>query len=911
MQQHQQPENATSEEWHALEVDAVLKRLHSDASAGLSAEQAAERARLHGKNRLPEGKKQSAWMRFLLQFHNVLIYVLLAAGFIKLMLGLWVDASVILGVVLLNSLLGFVQEGKAEKALDSIRNMLSSEARTLREGKLRMIPAEDLVPGDIVYLESGDKIPADLRLIEVKNLHTEEAALTGESLPIDKAVDPVSPKAVIADRHDMAYSGTLVSTGRGVGVVVATGANTELGRINSMMASVSALETPLLRQIRKFGYSITFVILALCVVVFAYGHWVMNMPFVEIFQAVVGIAVSMIPEGLPALITVTLAIGVQRMAARNAIIRRLPAVETLGSVSRICSDKTGTLTLMEMMVMSAVTAQHDYTVTGNGYAPSGEVFDGGRALKPGDDAVLDLMARIAVLCNDAEVLHKDGVYSVQGDPTEGALYPFASKLGVSRDSERANYPRIDSIPFESEHKFMATLHRAPDGRQLLLVKGAPEVILEHCDRQATGLDTAEPLQLERFLHEADRLAAKGERVLALAWVDASDITPGSLSADMLPHDLILVGLTGLLDPPRKEAIEAVKVCHEGGVRVTMITGDHRITAAAVAKMLGIGDGKTAITGHEIEDMDTATLQERVRDVDVFARASPEHKLRLVKAIQANGQVVAMTGDGVNDAPSLKKADIGVAMGIKGTEVTKESADMVLADDNFASITAAVKEGRTVYNNIEKAMLYMMPTNVAQGLVILIAVMIGFVTPITAPQILWVNMVTSVALGLVIAFESHEPNVMRRHPRSPHQPLIDLFGLWRIVFVGVGLLAITLWAFFWMKSINAADEVARAVAVNTLVMGQIVYLINSRFKFDSSITPRALMGNPYLPLGIAAVVVLQLLFTYAPPMQSLFATAAIPWDVWPAIIAASLVFFVVVELEKFIVRRFVRKEEGLS
>jgi magnesium-transporting ATPase (P-type) len=894
-----------SVEWHALEADVALGRLQVDVKQGLEPDLTVQRLQEYGANRLPEGKKQSAWMRFLLQFNNVLVYVLLAAGFIKLMVGLWLDAGIIFGVVILNSLLGYIQEGKAEKALDSIRNMLSAEARTLRDGVIRMIPAEDLVPGDIVLLESGDKVPADLRLIEVKNLRTEEATLTGESVPIDKSIAAVSAKAVIGDRKNMAFSGTLVSSGRGVGVVVATGAETELGRINQMMASVSALETPLLRQIHKFGLTITAVIAVVCVLVFAYGHWVMEMDFIAIFQAVVSIAVSVIPEGLPALITVTLAIGVQRMAARNAIIRRLPAVETLGSVSRICSDKTGTLTLMEMMVMSAVGSQAKYMITGNGYAPSGEVLLGDKPIKPGDSPVLDLMARVSMLCNDAEVLQQEGVWTVQGDPTEGALYPFANKLGFTREAEQSAYPRIDSIPFESDHKFMATLHRAADGRQLLFVKGAPEIILEHCDRQALDAQASEALNRDYFLQAADTLAAKGERVLAMAWLAVPDVVPGSLRAEDLPRNLILVGLIGLLDPPRKEAIKAVKECHDGGIRVTMITGDHRITAAAVAKMLGIGDGKTAITGHEIEEMDTATLREAVRDVDVFARASPEHKLRLVEAIQANGQIVAMTGDGVNDAPSLKKADIGVAMGIKGTEVTKESADMVLLDDNFASITAAVKEGRTVYNNIEKAMLFMMPTNVAQGLVILVAVMFGFVAPITAPQILWVNMVTSVALGLVIAFESHEPNVMQRKPRATDRALIDLFGVWRIIFVGLGLLALTLWAFFWMKSIDASDAMARAVAVNALVLGQVAYLINSRFKFDSSITPKALMGNKYLPVGILAVLVLQVLFTYAPPFQALFATAAVPLWVWPVILVAGLAFFLVVELEKFVVRMLQR------
>ncbi|WP_442755365.1 HAD-IC family P-type ATPase [Methylocystis sp. JAN1] len=893
-------QNVSSQNWHAMEVKETLRRLDSDPTKGLSSDEVARRLAEYGQNRLPEGARRGPLMRFLQQFDNILVYVLLGAGFVKLMLGLWLDASIITGVVLINAILGFLQEGKAEKALDSIRNMLSADARALRDGEARVVPAEGLVPGDVVLLESGDRVPADLRLIDVKNLRTDEAALTGESVPADKSVEPVPQNSTVGDREDMAFSGTLVVSGRAVGVVVDTGAHTELGRINQMLASVDALETPLLRQIEDFGHTIAKVIGFVSVAVFAYGRWVRDLSFVEAFQAVVGIAVSVIPEGLPALITITLAIGVQRMAQRNAIIRRLPAVETLGSVSRICSDKTGTLTLMEMMVASAVTVDSAYRVTGNGYASEGEVL---LDEKPaGASAVLTRMATVSALCNDSELREVDGLWKVEGDPTEAALYPFAAKLGLERSSERANRRRVDAIPFESEHKFMATLHEEQGGGRLLLVKGAPEVILAHCDRQETE-NGAEPLRQAYWSEAADRLAAQGERVLALAWLKNPDVGTKSLTPGDLPKTLVLLGLVGLMDPPRKEAIEAVAECHKGGIRVTMITGDHKITAAAIAKMLGVGDGKTAIAGSEIEAMNDGALQETVRSVDVFARASPEHKLRLVKAIQANGQVVAMTGDGVNDAPALKRADIGVAMGIKGTEVTKEAAAMVLADDNFASITAAVREGRTVYNNIEKALLFMLPTNVAQALVILVAIIAGFMLPITAPQILWVNMVTSVALGLVISFEPHELDVMRRAPRAVHRPILDGFAVWRVIFVGVALLVLTLAAFFWMKAANASDELARTVAVNTLVVGQIFYLLNSRFKTDSSLSISAHLGNPYLPLGIAAVVVLQLLFTYAPPLQRLFGTEAIPLNIWPQLFLGGLVFFLVVEAEKFVIRNF--------
>src|SRR5499426_3798817 len=556
--------------WHAMAVEDVLGRLGTKANTGLDPAEASSRLQKYGPNRLPEGKKRGVVMRLLAQFNNILVYVLLVAGFTKLMLNLWLDAAIIFGVVILNALLGFIQEGKAEKALDSIRNMLSAEARTLRGGETRMIPAEQLVPGDIVLLESGDKVPADLRLADSKNLRTEEAALTGESVPADKSIDPVPEKATVGDRDSMAFSGTMVVSGRATGVVVETGSETELGRINQLLAGVSALETPLLRQIKKFGYAITAVIGGVSVLIFAYGKWVKHMDFVELFQAVVGIAVSVIPEGLPAIITITLAIGVQRMAQRNAIIRRLPAVETLGSVSRICSDKTGTLTLMEMMVASAVTAESAYQVTGDGYAPEGKVKTDGRPA--GKQPVLDLMGRVSMLCNDAELFEEDGAWKLEGDPTEGALYPFATKLGIDRQAEQIAYPRIDAIPFESEHKFMATLHKAADGKELLFVKGAPEVILEHCDRQQTAGGEAKPIDRAHFMRASDKLAGQGERVLALAWLENPGVKAGSLGPADLPKNLVLLGLIGLLDPPRKEAIEAVKECHGGGIRITMITG---------------------------------------------------------------------------------------------------------------------------------------------------------------------------------------------------------------------------------------------------------------------------------------------------------------------------------------------------
>lgn len=880
--------------WHALPVGELIKKLGTDQDAGLRAEEVSARLTKFGPNRLPTAGKRSPLTRFLMQINNVLIYVLLGAGVGKILLGEWLDASVILGVVIINALLGFVQEGKAEKALDSIRNMLSSEAMAVRDGKTRMVSAEELVPGDVVLLQSGDKIPGDIRLCEVKNLRVEEAPLTGESVPVDKIEDPVDDKAQIGDRKSMAYSGTLVVSGRAKGIVVATGGNTELGHINQMLSGVKTMETPLLRQIERFGKILTIIILIVCAITFAYGRLFLDIGFVDMFKATVGVAVSAIPEGLPAIVTITLAIGVQRMAARHAIIRRLPAVETLGSVSRICSDKTGTLTRNEMVVSAVAIADASYEVTGEGYSPRGEILkDGTPAAK---NPVLEAMARASVLCNESSIHEEDGTWKLTGDPTEGALLPFAAKVGLSAETEIATLPRTNMIPFESEHKFMATLHDS-----LLFVKGAPDVVINYCNRQELSNGIQAPLDREFWSKKNEEIASKGQRVLALARLTDAKIDEATFHAEGLTKELVLLGLVGIIDPPRDEAIAAVKECHQGGIRVTMITGDHAVTGASIAKMLGIGDGKSYVTGSQIEEIDDDALEAKCRRIDVFARTSPEHKLRLVRAMQASGQVVSMTGDGVNDAPALKQADVGVAMGIKGTEVSKEAAEMVLADDNFASITAAVREGRTVYNNIEKAILFMLPTNGGQALTILAAIFLGLVLPITPPQILWINMVTSVTLALAISFEPHERDVMGRPPRIANQPLLNRFGIWRIAFISLLLLVFTFGTFYWLSHHGVPIEIARTAAVNAMILGQVFYLVNSRFLFESSLSIRALVGNPLVPAAIGGVVLLQALFTYAPFMHHIFGSENLPLWIWKWLLLGGVVFFIVVELEKVLVR----------
>ncbi|MDP2881623.1 MAG: cation-transporting P-type ATPase [Azonexus sp.] len=883
---------------HANAACTVAADLAVDHSRGLSAMEAAQRLNTHGPNRLTPPKKRGPVLRFLLQFHNVLIYVLLGAAAVTALLGHGVDTAVILGVVIINALIGFVQEGKAEKSLDAIRNMLSLHAAVLRDGRRQEIDATELVPGDIVLLASGDKVPADLRLIEMRSLRIEEAALTGESEPVEKSPVPVAENAPIGDRLCMAYSGTLVVFGQGRGVVVATGDTTEIGRIGRMLAEVESVDTPLLKQMAQFGRWLTAGILVLAAGTIAFGMIVHGQTAGEMFLAAVGLAVAAIPEGLPAIMTITLAIGVQRMAGRNAIIRRMPAVETLGAVTTICSDKTGTLTKNEMTVQRVATADRLIEVSGVGYAPHGGFSEDERQV---DAAELADIARSALLCNDAILCETAGDWKLEGDPTEGALLTLALKAGLDARFEAEALPRIDVIPFESEHRFMATLHHDHAGHAFAFVKGAPERVIGMCSKQRTnGEDkTIDPLLWQARI---DELAAQGFRVLALATAPMEKGKRELAFADV-ESGLTLLALAGIMDPPREEAIRAVAACHSAGIRVKMITGDHAVTAAAIARAMGMRvTGDRALTGAEIETMDEAALRQAVREVDVFARASPEHKLRLVEAMQANGEVAAMTGDGVNDAPALKRADVGVAMGHKGTEAAKEAAEMVLADDNFASIAAAVEEGRTVYDNLRKAVVYVLPTSVGQASMVLIAVLLGMTLPITPVQILWINMVTAVTLSLAIAFERPEPGLMARPPRDPKEPLVNGFMLWRIGFVTVLLVATSFGMFLWEIERGMSLEFARTAAVNTLVMGQIVYLFNCRRLTGSVLSKDGLLGNRIALKAIAVLVVLQLAMTHLPFKQALFGTDHLDVETWLRVLAAGVIVFLAVELEKVFWRR---------
>ncbi|QBQ55243.1 HAD-IC family P-type ATPase [Nitrosococcus wardiae] len=886
------------ESWHAHTVEAVLQRIDSE-RLGLTQSEVEQRLQQYGSNRITPSRRRGPVERFLAQFHDVLIYVLLAAAVVTALLGHWVDTGVILGVVVLNALIGFIQEGKAEQALEAIRDLLSPQANVLRDGRYILIPAEQLVPGDVVTLQSGDKVPADLRLIRVKNLRIEEAALTGESVPVEKALEPVAENAPLGDRASMTYSGTLVTYGTAEGVVVATGDDTEIGRISTMLGEVQTLTTPLLRQMAVFSRWLTVAILGLAAAVFAFGVGVQGYSPQEMFLAAVGLTVAAIPEGLPAIMTITLAIGVQRMARRNAIIRRLPAVETLGAVNVICSDKTGTLTRNEMTVRTITTADEVFEVSGVGYNPHGGFSRQGQVIQMEDYPELGELCRAGLLCNDANLHNVESQWVIQGDPTEASLVSLAMKANLIPELEREEWRRVDVIPFESEHRFMATLHCDRVGHAFIYLKGAPERVLEMCHRQRSqGED--QPLDLRYWHERIQEMASQGKRVLAVAF-QATDINHCSLRFEDVQGGLTLLGLLGIIDPPRTEAIAAVKECQEAGIRVKMITGDHLLTAQAISQQLGLKHSHKALAGAELENMDEEALGKEVLEVDVFARASPEHKLRLVKALQAQGRVVAMTGDGVNDAPALKRADVGIAMGHKGTEVAKEAAEAVLADDNFASIAQAVKEGRTVYDNLKKSILFILPTNGGEAVALIAAILLGYMLPITPVQILWINMVTAVTLALALAFEPPEGNVMRRRPRDPRKPILSGFFIWRIIFVSAILVAGTFGLFLWYREQGASIEYARTIAVNTLVMFEIFYLLNTRYITSSVLSREGLLGNRYVLIAIAVVIGLQWLFTYTGPMQQLFASVALGLHDWGWIMLVTSSVFVLVELEKFFLR----------
>lgn len=883
--------------WHTLAPQAVATELGSSPQ-GLAQTEAERRLAQHGPNRLPAARRPGVVRRLLGQFNNLLIYVLLASAATTLWLGDLLDTVVILGVVLINAVIGFVQEGKAERALEAVSAMLASQATVWRGGKRHEIDAANLVPGDVVWLESGARVPADLRLWQTRNLRIDESALTGESVPVEKDTQASPADAALGDRSGMAFAGTVVTQGQATGTVVATAQLTELGRIGHMVARVGNLSTPLTRRLDQFARQITVVILIVSVLAFVYGLKVGARPMLEMFLAVVGLAVAAIPEGLPAIVTIALAIGTAAMAQRRAIVRRLPAVETLGSVGVICTDKTGTLTRNEMTAVGLYLPDLRLAVSGAGYAPEGAFSADGSTVDPQQTPALQRLARCALLCNDAQ-LHagSDGQWTLAGDPTEGALLTLAFKAGLKLNQALAQTPRVDAIPFESEHRYMATLHRGADGAAFALLKGAPERVLALCERDAAG----QPLDAGVWQACVEQAAREGQRVLALAECEMPSGSERLLVADIVPR-FTLLGLVGLMDPARPEAVEAVAECQSAGIRVIMITGDHAATAAAIGAGIGLNDGQP-LTGTEIDTLDDAALAQRLSETDVVARASPEHKLRLVASLQAGHRLVAMTGDGVNDAPALKAADVGVAMGLRGTDAARQAADVVLTDDNFATIASAVREGRRVFDNIKKSLLFIIPTNGGEAGLILLAIFAGLAMPVTAGQILWVNMVTSVTLDIALAFEPEEPGLMRRPPRPPREPLITRLLLMRIVYVSVLMVGACFWVYQWELGRGHSLETARTAVVNMLVLSEIFYLFNVRHFTASALGWDTLLGNNIAVAAVALTLVLQMLFTYAPPMQALFGTASLDLASWGLIAGLALAKFLAVELEKGLLRRW--------
>jgi Ca2+-transporting ATPase len=903
--------------WHALDTADVLGEFGSRADRGFDTTEITERLARFGPNALSARKGRGPLVRLLLQFHQPLVYILIVAGLITAGLQEWVDSGVIFAVVILNSIVGFVQESRALRALEALARTMTAECTVVRNGEARRVSSTAIVPGDIVLLQSGDKVPADLRLIHSRDLQIDESALTGESVPIQKISNVLQADTSLADRRNMAYATGLVTYGQGKGVVVATGDGTEVGRISELIAEAEELKTPLTGKIAAFSHVLLYVILGLSAVTFAVGM-LRGETAVDMFMASVALAVGAIPEGLPAAMTVILAIGVARMAKRRAIIRKLPAVETLGSTTVICTDKTGTLTKNQMTVRELFDGQDLYETTGIGYDPfEGRLCLDGGPVDADRSATLTECLRCGLLCNDSMLVQKEDRWVIEGDPTEGALIVVAHKLALTHEAENERFERIESIAFESQHQYMATLHNSVEGSpSVVYVKGAVEVLLDRCTSALTPAGDEQPIDRSALLRTVDAMAGKGLRVLAFARKTLpADVR--ELNHSDVADGLAFLGLQAMIDPPRTEAIEAVRECRAAGITVKMITGDHAGTAEAIAREIGIigatpTDSSThyaaeddapcdVLTGGDLAQMSDADLVGAAQRCHVFARVTPEQKLRLVKAIQSTGHVVAMTGDGVNDAPALKQANIGVAMGMSGTEVAKEAADMVLTDDNFATIKSAVEEGRGVFDNLMKFIVWTLPTNAGEGLVILAAVATGAALPLLPVHILWINMSTAVLLGVMLAFETRETDVMLRPPRDPARPLFNRDLAMRVGLVGMLLLAGAFGLFKWERINGAEVDAARTVAVNAFVIIELCYLFNCRSLAHSMFYVGA-FSNRWLLIGVTAMLLLQLVFTYAPFMNQHLHTAPITLAAWGRIFTAGLAVYLIVGFEKWVRRR---------
>jgi magnesium-transporting ATPase (P-type) len=820
----------------------------------------------------------------------------LGAAVITAILGHVVDTAVIVAVVFINALIGFLQEGKAEKAMDAIRDMLALHAKVIRDGVHKNIMAEALVPGDIVLLEAGDKVPADLRLLNTHGLQVQEAALTGESTTVQKRKEAVNAESSLGDRVSMAFSGTTVASGEGKGVVVATGAQTQIGRISGLLSSVKKLNTPLVIQLEHFAKWLTLFILTVAVLILLFSYFVLHQDFATIFMAVVGLSVAAIPEGLPAVLSITLAVGVRTMARRNAIVRRLPAIETLGSVSVICSDKTGTLTRNEMNVVSIVTYKDRFDISGKGYEPLGEIKTKESVVETGSSPLIQEIGRASILCNNSHIHRDNGNWSIEGDPMEGALLAFSGKAGVNISKTKEKWQRTDIIPFDTKHKYMATLNHDHDNHAFIFVKGAPETLLDLSTLQRCSNDETEPIDREYWQAQANEIAAQGQRLLAFA---AKAVNPDHtvLEHNDITDSLIFLGFAGLIDPPRTEAIEAIEECHRAGIDVKMITGDHALTAAAIGKQLGLHHSDSVLTGADLEKLDDDALASAIPKTGIFARTSPEDKLRLVMAMQSSGMTVAMTGDGVNDAPALKRAGVGIAMGQTGTEAAKEAAEIILTDDNFTSIVAAIREGRTVYDNIKKVISWTLPTNAGEAMTIMAAIILGLQLPITPIQILWVNMITAVTLGIALAFEPTEEKTMHRPPRSRDESLLNRGLVWHIILVSSLFLAGIFGIYEYALWQGYTEKLARTIAMNTLVCMEILHLLFIRNMHNTIWGWETIRATGKVWISIIAVIIGQFAITYLPWLQDVFETEAVGAFEILIILMLSTLIFLIIEIEK--------------
>lgn len=887
--------------WH-LDVHEIAKQLSTDLSEGLTPEEAKIRLGQYGPNQLKEKKAASPLMIFLEQFRDFIIWVLIGAALVSGFLKEWVDALAIIAIVILNAILGFIQEFKAEKSLAALKKMSSPNSKVIRGNERGMIPSGQLVPGDIIELEAGDNVPADSRVVWLtSNFSVLEASLTGESTPVAKTVFSLEEKEVpLADRANMVYMGTSVSTGKAKAVVCATAMDTELGKIAGMIQGYEREATPLQKKLEEFGKWIVYLCFVLVGLVFLLG-WLRGGNIVEVFLTAVSLAVAAIPEGLPAVVTIALALGVQRMVKRHALVRKLPSVETLGCATVICSDKTGTLTKNEMTVQAVYANDRLFTVTGIGYEPKGEILFDGRPVKPRDDHDLEKCLRHGVLCNGAQLSRGETGYKILGDPTEGAMLTVAAKIGLWKETLEQEFPFVQEIPFDSERKKMTIIRKGPPGQWTAFVKGAPDVLLNDCVKiEEKGLvRDISPADIEKVLNINNNLSNQAMRVLGVAY-RAFEKEPDQYEAASIERDLIFSGLIAMIDPPREEVKTAVRACKEAGIRTVMITGDHKNTAVAIAKQLGFyREDSLALTGEDLEKQSEEELFRLVERIPVYARVSPEHKLKIVRAWKKRGHIVAMTGDGVNDAPAVKEADIGVAMGITGTDVTKEVSDMVVTDDNFASIVTAVEEGRGIYDNIRKFVHYLLSCNAGEILVMFISSLVGLPAPLLPIHILWVNLVTDGLPALALGMDPVDPHIMKRPPRNPHEPVVTKQRAFLMLAQGGFIAFCTLLAFCFVLFVEKEGiERARTAAFIVLACSQLFHSYNCR-SMSESLFKIGVLTNKNLIAATGVSFLLQMGVVYLPFTQKVFKTQALGFHDWIMVLVVSSFPLWAMELVKLI------------